>query len=201
MTETFLGLLPVWGVWLLALATFLSCLAVPVPSSLLMLMAGGFAASGDLDTVTVLAGAYGGAVAGDHLGFALGRTGGGALLARLGRRPASAALIARAEALVTRGGFAAVFLSRWLFSPLGPMMNFVTAAAGMRWHRFALAEVLGEAVWVTIYVGLGYGFAGNLQAAIDLAGSALGFLAAGAVAVGLGLWLLALARRPARKAG
>ena len=48
MTETVLALVPSYGLLLVALGTFFSCLALPVPSSLIMLSAGGFAAAGDL---------------------------------------------------------------------------------------------------------------------------------------------------------
>ncbi len=40
MTETILALVPVYGLALIAVATFLSCLAVPMPASLVMLSAG-----------------------------------------------------------------------------------------------------------------------------------------------------------------
>ena len=195
-----LGLVPTYGLWLVAVATFLSCLALPVPSSLMMLTAGGFTATGDLGLWPVLGAAYGGAVLGDQSGFALGRSGGPALLARVGRRPRRAALIGRAEAMMARRGMAGIFLTRWLFSPLGPWLNFAAGAARMGWARFALAGAAGEAVWVALYVGLGRAFAGNIEAANDLLGSALGMLAAGAVTVALGLWLRAVLRERAPRA-
>ncbi|MFC2969057.1 DedA family protein [Acidimangrovimonas pyrenivorans] len=194
MTEALLALVPEYGLWLLAATTFLSCLALPVPSSLMMLTAGGFTATGDLGLSSVLMAAYGGAVLGDQTGFALGRSGGGALFDRLRRAPRRAAVIAKAEALMRRRGSIGVFLSRWLFSPLGPWINFAAGAARMGWHRFTASGAAGEAVWVAVYVGLGRVFAGNIEAANDLLGSALGFLAAGALTVGLGLWLRHLLR-------
>lgn len=48
MSDTLLQLLATYGAPLLALTTFASCLALPVPSSLMMLAAGAFVASGDL---------------------------------------------------------------------------------------------------------------------------------------------------------
>ena len=41
MTDALLGMIPHYGAWLLFAVTFLSCLAVPIPSSLLMMTAGG----------------------------------------------------------------------------------------------------------------------------------------------------------------
>ena len=46
MTETLLALLPAWGPWLLAATTFLSCLMLPIPASMLMLAGGALGGHG-----------------------------------------------------------------------------------------------------------------------------------------------------------
>lgn len=48
MPDWLLGQVPTYGLWLFAASTFLSCLALPIPASILMLAAGGFVAAGDL---------------------------------------------------------------------------------------------------------------------------------------------------------
>ncbi|MCG6902636.1 MAG: VTT domain-containing protein [Rhodobacter sp.] len=194
MTGTLLELVPAYGLYIIAAATFLSCLALPIPSSLIMLTGGAFAASGDLAASTTAATALAGAVLGDQAGYLIGRSGASWLqrLTGAGGKPAS--LVARAQALSNDWGGIGVFLSRWLFSPLGPYMNFVTGAARMNWPRFTLWGALGEIVWVSLYVGLGYAFAGQIEAVADIAGNLSGVLAAGAVAVALGLWLRAAMR-------
>ncbi|MCB2128333.1 MAG: VTT domain-containing protein [Rhodobacteraceae bacterium] len=197
MTDTLLALVPVYGPWFLAAVTFLSCLAVPVPSSVLMLAAGGFAASGDLDPAAVVAGALAGAVLGDQAGFAAGRAGGPGLIARISRHPGRARILERARALLRRHGAVAVFLTRWLFSPVGPWANVAAGAGGLGWGRFTLWGVLGEIVWVGLYTGIGHVFAGNLEAAGDLLSSALGLVGGIAAMVAAGLWLRASARRAA----
>lgn len=58
------GLVADYGVWVLAVSCFLSCLLVPIPTSLLMLAGGAFVAAGDLDGGTAFAGAWMGAVLG-----------------------------------------------------------------------------------------------------------------------------------------
>lgn len=187
MTDWLLGLVPQYGIYLLAISTFMSCLALPIPASLLMLAAGGFVAAGDLTlSITGLA-ALAGAVAGDQLGFFAGRWGGSGLVARIGDR---AAPVARATDLLARRGGIAVFFSRWLVSALGPYVNVIAGAAGLRWLHFTLWGIAGEAVWVAVYVGIGYSFTGNLTEASSMALNVLGMLAAGAVAIGLGYWLL-----------
>lgn len=200
MTEALIALVPRYGLLVVGLVTFLSCLALPVPSALVMLAAGGFSASGDLALAEVLAVAWIGAVAGDQAGFLIGRWGGAPLLARLRARGRTAALVARAEAMVAARGGIAVFLSRWLVSALGPYVNLLTGAAGLSPLRFLIAGASGEAVWVGIYVGLGYLFADRIPALADLLGSLGGLIAAGVVAGVLGAWLLrALRAAPARR--
>lgn len=156
MTETLLALVPEYGALLLGLATYLSCLAVPLPSSLLMLAAGAFIASGDLAPAPVALAALGGAVAGDQTGYALGRWIGAPLRARLTRRPATAHLVAQAEFRLHAAATPAVFFTRWLFSALGPYVNLLAGAARLPHARFTLAAAGGEAVWVTAYTGAGY---------------------------------------------
>lgn len=194
MTDWLLALVPTYGLWLLAATTFFSCLALPFPASILMLTAGGFVAAGDLDLSATFAAAAAGGIAGDQLGFWAGRWLGVPLLARVRRDPARDKLLGRAVAIMQARGVAGVFLTRWLFSPLGPWVNLTAGSTGYGWHRFSLASVAGEAVWSGLYVGMGYVFAGNIEAASEMLGSALGFVAAGAVMIGLGIWLLKLLR-------
>ena len=194
MTDWLLALVPQYGLWLLALTTYASCLALPLPASLLMLTAGGFVAAGDLEGWQVAGAALAGAVAGDLTGYQVGRRGGTALLQRLGTDPVRAKLIDRATVTLLQRGGSGIFLTRWLLSPLGPYANFVAGAIAISLPRFAVAVVLGEAIWVGLYVGLGYGFAGNIEAASGMAGSVLGVAAGFGAALGLGLWLRATLR-------
>jgi membrane-associated protein len=189
MTDWLLALVPSYGLWLLAATTFCSCLALPIPASILMLTAGGFVAAGDLELFATFGAAAAGGIAGDQLGFWAGRWLGAPVLARLRRDPARDKLLGRAVEMMQKRGAAGVFLTRWLFSPLGPWVNLTAGSTGFGWHRFTLAGVAGELVWAGLYVGMGYGFAGNIEAASDMLGSVLGFVAAGAVMLGLGLWL------------
>lgn len=193
MTDWLLALVPAYGAWIIAAATFLSCLALPIPSSVLMLAAGGFAAAGDLGLTSLGVAALVGAVLGDQLGYAAGRHGGAALLARLEAAPARAPVIARARQMMRRQGAGAVFLTRWLFSPLGPYVNLIAGATGQPLAGFTFWATLGEVLWCGGYLAAGYGFAGNLAAASDFLGAVLGLMASGAVAAGLGglLWHLA----------
>jgi len=189
MTDFLFQLVADYGTVFLFAVTFLSCLAVPVPASLLMLSGGGFAASGDLGLWSAVSASYLGAVSGDQLGYMLGRHGSGAFRGFEGRHPKRAAAFQRARNLTLTWGGSGVFFSRWLLSPLGPYVNFASGAAGLHWGRYLAWGAAGEAIWVALYIGLGYGFASRVGEFADLLGSASGLLSALALTVGLGLWL------------
>ena len=199
MTDWLLGLVPQYGLWLLAATTFLSCLALPIPASILMLTAGGFAAAGDLSLWQAILAALTGAVAGDELGYWVGRGLGARLLSRLRADPGRDRLLARADALMDRRGRLAVFLSRWLLSPLGPWVNLAAGRTRSGWPRFTAAGVAGEGVWATLYVGTGHAFAGNIQAASDMLGSALGMVGGAGAVLALGYWLFSSPAAAARR--
>lgn len=200
MTETLLAWLTVGGVPVLMVTTFLSCLAMPVPSSLMMLAAGGLSASGDLSLGAVAAGAFAGAVLGDQVGYQIGRSGMSWASDRIRPGSHAALALARAEALLARRGGLAVFFSRWLLSPLGPYVNLAAGAARLDRRVFTLWDIAGEAVWVGLYIGLGYLFGSHIDMLAQLSSNLVGLLAALAVMIGAGLWLRRALKR-AHEAG
>ncbi|MGJ8624181.1 MAG: DedA family protein [Yoonia sp.] len=189
MNDLVLTLAADYGVPLLFCVTFLSCLALPVPSSLFMLASGGFAATGDLSLPAVALAAFVGAVCGDNLGYWIARRLRGRVTGWLATRPRRAAMRDRAQDYMHKWGGSSIFFSCWLVAPLGPYVNYVSGLSGYRWSRFALWGAAGETVWVGVYVGLGYLFADNITAISSLLGNLSGFLAALVVAVLLAIWL------------
>ncbi|MCF1710079.1 DedA family protein [Tabrizicola sp. J26] len=186
MIDSLYGLVPTHGPGVLFLATFLSCLALPIPSSLLMMAAGAFVASGDLAALSVLSAALAGALIGDQTGYGAGRLGGAMLWRRLANSPTSGPMLRKAADALDRRATATVYFSRWLVSALGPYVNFAAGATQVNWRRFSLASLLGESTWVLLYVGLGYVFAAQLDQMGETVIPAIGFLGAGMVTLLLG---------------
>lgn len=189
MTDTILDLMTNYGVVILFIVTFLSCLCVPIPSSLMMLAGGSFAATGDLDTATTVVAAYLGAIAGDNSGYFLARTFGGHISGWLDANPKRAKLRDSAKSYMDRKGPISVFLSCWLVAPLGPYVNLVSGITRYNWLKFAFWGAMGEVFWVGIYIGLGYRFSDQITALGTMLGNASGFLVAFLAAVFLGRWL------------
>jgi membrane protein DedA with SNARE-associated domain len=199
MTDTLLLLVSEYGNWVIFAATLLSCFALPMPSSLMMMAGGAFAAVGDLVLWQVCSAALAGALLGDQGGYFLSRFGGGKRLwARLSTAKGSARLMTQAEQFLARRGGWAIYLSRWLFSPLGPYLNLIAGATQMRWIRFAVADLAGEITWVALYVSLGYAFGSHIEELSETLGNVIGLLTAGVMTVLLGRAFLQAQRRARR---
>ncbi|SNT24396.1 DedA family protein [Tropicimonas sediminicola] len=189
MIDTLLALVPFYGLFLVGGVVAVSCLAVPLPSSMLVMASGGFAAAGDLVLWQVITVAFAGYVIGDQVAFHMARWGGAPLLGRMKTRPARAKLLERAEALVARWGAAAVLASRTIVSPLGPWTSYVSGAAGLGWRTFTLAAIPGAALWATAYAMLGFLFADQIADIATVIVDGAGLILAAAVAIGSGWWL------------
>ncbi|MFN3717475.1 MAG: DedA family protein [Rhizobium rhizophilum] len=190
LTETLLASLPSYGLPLLGIVVCVSCLGAPLPASIVMMLMGALAAAGDFTLWIVMAVALVSAVVGDQLGYVLGWTAGRRLVPIVARNPARRKAIERAQHEMDERGNVAVFLTRWLLSPLGPYLNLMAGASGFSWMRFTLAGILGEMVWVGLYTGLGATFSESVTEIAEISGSISGFLATGAVAAILGFKLL-----------
>ncbi len=186
MTDFVLSLVPTYGLALLAIIVCLSCLAMPVPSSLVMLTSGSFVGSGELNLPETFLVALMAAVVGDQIGFAIGRHGGQRLMARFAGHRDRGKMLEKAQKWIDERGGAGVFLSRWLVSPLGPYVNFIAGASGIRWWRFSFWGIAGEMVWVSVYIGLGLAFSDNISAVAEIASDISGLLAAGLVTLVMG---------------
>jgi len=189
VTDTLLALVPTYGVGLVLASLLLSCLALPVPSSILVMAAGAFAAAGDLELWQVQAAAFAGFAAGDQTAYGIARAGGPRFIGRLKKQRKLGDVLTRAEALVARYGALSVFLSRTIFSPLGPYVGYLSGALRLRWTTFTLAALAGAVCWCLLYSLLGYFFATRIAQLASLIGNATGLALAGVAAVGCGSFI------------
>jgi membrane protein DedA with SNARE-associated domain len=199
LSEYLLATLGVYGLPLLFGALLVGSAGVPLPSSLLLVAAGSFVDQGEMELWHVLALASAGAILGDQIGYAAGRWGGRRLTRRLGRFVGGEEKMKAAEGWLKRREGAGVFLSRWLLTPLGPVVNVTAGATDYPWPRFILYDVLGEALWVALYVLLGKFFSDRVQALSELLGDFTWAVLALAAAVVLGVVLFRRLREPDAK--
>jgi membrane protein DedA with SNARE-associated domain len=125
------------------------------PSELLVLAAGTAAASGQVEPILVVLVAASGAVAGDHLCYQLGRTGGPRLGRLMPSGPRATAMSSWGrDAILRRGG---VILLGARYIPGG--RTAVTISAGAVAYprlRFLAFDVLAASVWAVYYFTAGY---------------------------------------------
>jgi membrane protein DedA with SNARE-associated domain len=171
ISDYLLATLSVYGVPMLFVALVIGCVGVPLPSSLLLLAAGSFVEQGELNLWLVLVLSAVGSVLGDNIGYAIGRWGGPRLTGRLAKLAGGEAKVKETEEWFRRRGSSGVFLSRWLLTPLGPVVNLVAGTTKYRWRRFFFYDLIGEALWVVLYVLLGKVFSDRVQALYDLLGN------------------------------
>jgi membrane-associated protein len=122
---------------------------VPVPGETALITAGILAHDGQFRIELVIAIAALGAIVGDNIGFAIGRTGGRRLLERPGflekhRR----AILARGEPFFAKHGPKAVFLGRW-FAGLRIAAAWLAGINRMPWRIFLFWNALGGIAWAT----------------------------------------------------
>lgn len=190
LTNTILTEVLAYGPPAMLLILFLADLGMPLPGSLLLLASGAFVNQGTLDGPQTMAMALLGALLGDSCSYAIGRYGGGRLL----RRVEGTAAWGQARALFERWGGLAIFITRWMLTPLCVPVTLIAGGAHYPYRRFLLFDLAGELVWVSLYMWLGYTFAGSWEALSELASSVVGLLV-GLVALGVGAALALRARR------
>lgn len=179
-----------YGLPVLAGVVLLAAMGGPLPASLLLLTAGALVAQGMLPVWWVVALATLAAVAGDVIGYALGRWGGHPFVARFSRWAGGRERVAAAEQLARRWGGAGVFLSRWLVTPLGPVINLTSGMARYPLLAFVGFDIVGELLWVLGYVSLGRIFADQIDT-VSTALSNVSWIIVGLVAViGLGFFMV-----------
>ncbi|AMM85486.1 DedA family protein [Martelella sp. AD-3] len=186
MSEQLLALLPVYGVPVIGFAVFLACCGIPLPTAVIMLFGGSLVSTGDLTFWAVYTVCVAAACSGDQVGYWAGRIGGTGYVERFAARgPKRQRLVDRARDYLERRGVIAIFITRWLLAMIGPYMNPVAGAAGMRWKLFIAAAIPGQMLYVLIYTLLGLVFSHNIIAVAQIVGNASGFLAAGVVTLAL----------------
>jgi membrane protein DedA with SNARE-associated domain len=150
------GPLDHFGYWAVLLFVMIEDFGVPVPGETILIAAAVYAGTGRLNVLAVGVIGFVAAVAGDNIGFAIGRYGGRALVLRWGRYVRlTGERLDKAEAFFQRHGAWIITVARFI-EVLRQVNGFVAGTAGLRWRRFLAFNALGAALWVGTWVSLGY---------------------------------------------
>jgi len=145
------------GYAVVALTLFLSAAGLPLPTSIVLLVAGGAAHQG-LDLRILIPTAIAGALAGDALVFFGGRYTGWWLLAgmcRLSMNPEGC--IFSSSAYFYRRGAKTLLFAKWI-PGLSSMAAPLAGSLNMRFWRFFRFDLLGVALYVSSWIAVGFVF-------------------------------------------
>jgi membrane-associated protein len=168
VSATLLALFADYGLVALFFLLLVASIGLPLPSSLLLLAAGSLAEQGDFDPVLAFVAAVTAAIAGDQIGYFIGRWGGRHVVGRIAAKLGATDKVDKAEAFARRWAGAGIFFTRWLVGALGPWINITSGMSDYPWSRFIVWDVAGELLWVALYGGLGYVFSDRIQAIAEL---------------------------------
>jgi membrane protein DedA with SNARE-associated domain len=154
-------LLSHWGYVALLMLTVAEAACVPIPSEVTLGFAGYLASTHRLELVPVILLATLGETVGAFIGYGVGRTGGRALIERLGRYVLlTKSDLDRAQGWFERRGETAVLIGRVL--PI--VRTFISLPAGvgeMSPVRFGAFTVIGSGAWCTALAVTGYELGGK----------------------------------------
>jgi len=130
-------------------------LGLVVPGETAVIVGGVVAHAGGLPLWAVMVGAGIGAIAGDQVGFVVGRRFGPGLLGRLPRRLRKPEQIDNTLRLIARRGATAVVLGRWT-AAFRALVPGIAGMSQMRRMTFTVANVIGGLIWAVLVAGGGY---------------------------------------------
>ena len=140
------------GYWVVGVVVGLESMGIPVPGETTLVAAAIY--SGTTHTLSialVIAAATIGAIAGDNLGFVIGRRYGHPLLVRYGGLAGiSQPRIKLGQYLFARHGGKVVFFGRFV-AVLRALAALLAGTSRMRWWRFLFFNAAGGAVWAGAY--------------------------------------------------
>ena len=189
-----------FGYAAVALFIMIESSGIPFPGETMLLLASFYAAvSYQLQIPLVIACAAFGAIIGDNIGYAIGRSGGRAFVLRYGKyvfiKPEHLAL---AEAYFAKHGNKTVFFGRFV-ALLRAWAAFLAGVNHMHWRTFLFYNAVGGILWATIYGTIGYTagrFFHDNFAQVERLATTLGWIGTGLIvlAVLVALFILRMRR-------
>jgi membrane protein DedA with SNARE-associated domain len=146
------SLLATYGYLAVFIFVGVESLGVPVPGETMLVTAAIYAGTtGRLSIFWVIVASSAGAIVGDNIGYAIGRTGGYRLLKRYGRYiRLDENRLRLGQYLFRKQGAKVVFFGRFV-SVLRIFAAFLAGVNRMHWRLFLIFNAAGGIVWSTIY--------------------------------------------------
>ncbi|MBA2677000.1 MAG: VTT domain-containing protein [Ktedonobacteraceae bacterium] len=168
LTPLLISWLQLYGYPALWICVFIAAFGAPLPTGLVLLAAGAFAALGDFNIYLLVAVASSASICGDNCGYLLGRRIGSRILNWLGKkrriRFISPQVLERSQEYFQQRGAWAILLSRCILTAFGGCINILAGAECYPYRRFLLYDIIGEIIGAAIPLTKGYIFGVSWEA-------------------------------------
>lgn len=161
-----------YGAFALGVIVLLAAIGVPFPSSVVVIACGAFIEQGYLELYSALGISLVFVVAGDTLSYSMGRLG-----RRITQKWTQNPKWVRAENYFNERGVIAIFLTRFLLTPLATPTNLIAGGSHFPLLRFVSIAAVGEFIWLVSYGALGYAFGSQWEYISDFVSNFSGALA------------------------
>lgn len=188
-------LLDQYGYLAVGVLIFMEDFGIPAPGETILLTAAIYAGAGQLNVAVIMVVAVLAAVAGDNLGYLIGRVGGRPFVRRWGHYVLlPPERFRKVEEFFDRHGGKVVTVARFI-PGLREANGIVAGTIGMPWLRFLAFNALGAALWVTVWTVLGYTAGAYIGEIYDEIARYFTYLVIGLVVLALALIVRHLLRR------
>ncbi len=150
-----LTLFSLYSYWILFFGVMLENAGLPIPGEILLLLAGALTGAGKMVFIGAAAATVVGAMAGDSLGYYIGRKGGKKLLELYcGYTISTCSCTERAENFFARFGVFTIPLARFI---VGVRLFSAPFAGAVRipYPKFLVLDAIGAVLWTSIFLALG----------------------------------------------
>lgn len=186
-----------YGLWAILALVMIEDFGIPLPGETVLIAGAIYAGSGRLNVVAVGLVGFVAAVVGDNIGYAIGRSGGRALVNRWGKYVfLTPTRLDKAEAFFNKHGGKIVVFARFI-EGLREANGLIAGITEMYWLKFLAYNVLGAALWVGVWVSIGY-FSGQHITTVYNAVTSYSLYAAIAAVVIIAAWITVRMRRRRR---
>ncbi|WP_022953934.1 DedA family protein [Leucothrix mucor] len=143
-----------YGAPILGLVLLLGGMGIPLPGTLMVLLAGAFVRQGLLDGFSTMGIGLACVIIGDCISYGMGYYARNWVNRHFGR---SKSWQSAQEAFQKRGGVA-IYLTRFLITPLAVPTNLIAGSTYYPFRRFLMYDLAGEFTWLLLFGSLGYAF-------------------------------------------
>jgi membrane-associated protein len=185
LTRTLLEWLTANGPATLGVVAFACALGIPLPVPVLMIATGALVRQGHMHLPTAVVVTAGGALIAELLYYSIGRQLGPLARTRAGARFASAYDVAESRFKLRPS--LTVYLTRWLFAPIGIPINLIAGSSRFPLERFIMGAVMGNTMWIIGYTALGYAVGNEWQNVSPALDRYKVYFAGAAVLIGLAI--------------